>query len=298
MRVFVAGASGQLGQELLRTAPDGVRITAPTSTQLSIVDRGGVAKAIAAARPHLVVNLAAYTEVDEAESQRDEAFAINAGGAQVLAESTAKVDGRMIQISTDYVFDGEKARPYSPEDPPKPLGVYGASKVAGERAVLETLGDRGLVIRTSWLYSSHGRNFVSTIMRLLTEQPEVKVVTDQVGSPTWARNLASAVWTWATIEKASGVRHFCDAGVASWYDFAVAIQEIAAERSALASNGSRAAILPIRSCDHPTPAPRPASSILGCFESWRELGLRPSHWRVALSEMFSGIRGVQGAKTT
>ncbi len=290
MRVFLAGGSGQLGRELLATAPAGTLIEAPTRAELSITDRLGVAEALEIARPALVINAAAYTSVDGAETDRETAFAVNADGAGALAEGAAAVGARLIQVSTDFVFGGEQSLPYLPEDAPDPLGVYGKSKLAGEEAVLEKLPDDGLVVRTSWLYSSHGRNFVTTMLKLLAERPEVSVVMDQIGSPTWARTLAKAIWKWSSLPQASGRRHFSDAGIASWYDFAVAIREEASAIGVLGADGAKAAIRPIRSEQFPTPASRPASSVLDSFASWRELGVTPQHWRESLSRMLSELK--------
>lgn len=197
---------------------------------------------------------------------------------------------RMIQASTDFVFDGEQSLPYLPEDATHPLGVYGESKLAGEKAVLEALPGDSLVVRTSWLYSSHGRNFVKTMLTLLAERPEVNVVVNQVGSPTWARNLAEAIWKWAALPAASGLRHFCDAGVASWYDFAVAIREQASELGVLRAGGAGTVIRPIRSEQFPRPARRPASSVLDSFASWEELEITPPNWRESLLRMLSELK--------
>ena len=296
MKVFLAGGSGQLGRELLATAPEDTLIEAPARAKLSITDPLGVARALEIARPALVINAAAYTAVDDAESHREAAFLVNAEGARALAKGAAAVGARMIQVSTDFVFDGEQSLPYLTTEPTHPLGVYGESKLAGEVAVLEALPGNSLVVRTSWLYSSHGRNFVATMLQLLAERPEVKVVMDQVGSPTWARGLAEAIWKWSALPTASGLRHFSDAGVASWYDFAVAIRDEASQlgviraRGASGTGGARTVIRPIRSEEFPTPARRPASSTLNSFASWEELRITPLHWRAALLRMLTELK--------
>ena len=296
MKVFLAGGSGQLGRELLATAPEDTLIEAPTRAELSITDPLGVARALEIARPALVINAAAYTAVDNAESDREAAFLVNAEGARALAEGAAAVEARMIQVSTNFVFDGEQSLPYLTTEPTHPLGVYGESKLAGEAAVLEALPGNSLVVRTSWLYSSHGRNFVATMLQLLAERPEVNVVMDQVGSPTWARGLAEAIWKWAAQPGASGIRHFCDAGVASWYDFAVAIRDQASKLGLLGVTGAsgirgaRTVIRPIRSEEFPTAARRPPSSTLNSFASWEELGITPLHWRASLLRMLTELK--------
>lgn len=270
-------------------------IEAPPHTELSITDRLQVARAVELAEPALVINTAAYTAVDEAERDSEAAFAINADGAQAVAEAAAAAGARMIQISTDFVFDGEQGLPYVPEDAPNPLGVYGQSKLAGERAVLESLPGTSLVIRTSWLYSSYRRNFVITMLRLLNERPKVEVVMDQVGSPTWARSLAEAIWTWSALPSASGLRHFSDAGVASWYDFAVAIRQDALALGLVEEHGANTAIHPIRSEAFPRPARRPPSSILDSSASWKELETTPRHWRESLVQMLAEWKKVARA---
>lgn len=295
MRVFLAGGSGQLGRELLATAPAGTLIEAPSRAELSITDRLGVAEALEIARPALVINAAAYTAVDNAETDRETAFAVNADGAQTLAEGAAAAGARLIHVSTDFVFDGKQSLPYLPEDATHPLGVYGESKLAGERAVVAVLPEDSLVVRTSWLYSAHGRNFVNTMLKQLSQRKELTVVMDQVGSPTWARNLAEAIWKWGTLPDVSGIRHFSDAGVASWYDFALAIRDQASGLGVLRADGAGTLIRPIRSKQFPTPARRPASSVLDSFASWEELGITPLNWRESLLQMLSELRESQGA---
>ncbi|MCP4204897.1 MAG: dTDP-4-dehydrorhamnose reductase [bacterium] len=284
MRAFVAGGSGQLGSALLATAPTGTAITAPPRLEVSITDRLAVADAIATAKPELVINAAGYTRVDDAETDREAAFAVNGDGARNLAEAAAAVNARMIHVSTDFVFDGRAGVAYLPGDEPKPLSVYGRSKLDGEKAVLDTLQNRSLVVRTSWMYSSRGSNFVTKMLRLLGEREEVAVVMDQIGSPTAARNLARAIWTWSSLPSASGIRHFCDAGVASRYDLAIAVGEIALQSGLIESS---ATVLPIRTEDLAAATPRPPFSALDSFASWSELELEPVHWRQSLARTLS-----------
>lgn len=278
-RVLVTGAQGQLGRELARTVPRDYELHALSHQDFDISDRSAVAKWIETYRPQLVVNAAGYTAVDRAESDRDAAFLANTFAPGCVAESLAQFGGRLIHISTDFVFDGSQGRPYKPGDPPRPLNVYGESKLGGERRVLEALGSRALVVRTSWLYSSYGNNFVHTMIRLMRERDEIRVVGDQIGTPTWARGLAQAVWVAAARDHLSGVCHWTDAGVASWYDFAAAIQEEAVACGLL----SRVVpIVPVRTEDYPTAARRPSYSVLEKHTTWKALGYTPGHWRKAL----------------
>jgi len=288
VRVFLTGGSGQLGRELLRSAPDDAVIDAPGRSQLSLTDHETVAKMVAATQPDLVINTAAYTDVDRAERESPQAFAVNADGARALADAASAVGARMIQVSTDFVFDGCTDRAYRPEDEATPLGAYGASKLAGEQAVAAALPEQSLVVRTSWLFSSSGRNFVTTMLRLLAERDEVPVAADQVGSPTSARNLACALWRWTTIPGASGIRHLSDKGIASWYDLAVAVREQAAAVGLLEGG---AVIRPTRTRDDPAAAKRPRFSALDSSASWRETGLEAQHWRASLPHVLLDVAG-------
>jgi dTDP-4-dehydrorhamnose reductase len=195
----------------------------------------------------------------------------------------------MIQISTDYVFDGTHSSPYHTDEKSSPLGVYGESKHQGERRVQEILPRDSVIIRTAWVYSTHGHNFVKSMLRLMAEREELGIVADQVGSPTYARTLARAVWDFAEQPQLHGVYHWTDAGVASWYDFAVAIMEEAVAYGLLPRPITAK---PIRSCDYPTPARRPAYSVLDKTSSWEQLSVAPLHWREALREMLTELKAL------
>jgi dTDP-4-dehydrorhamnose reductase len=184
MKVLITGSKGQLGWELLRSAPPGVQIRAIDIEELDITRRGRVLGFVEDLKPELVINAAAYTAVDQAESDREAAFSVNARGPENLAEAVSRQGSRLIHVSTDFVFDGQKNRAYFPEDLPNPLGVYGKSKLAGEFSIRDRLKEQSLILRTSWLYSVHGSNFVKTMLRLMGERDELSVVSDQVGSPT------------------------------------------------------------------------------------------------------------------
>lgn len=284
--VMVTGAAGQLGWELQRTAPDGLPLLAVDVAELDLTRAADVDDFIAEHRPSVIINGAAFTAVDEAEEQQALAYAVNVTAAGTLADAARRSDARMIQISTDFVFGGATALPWRPSDITAPTSVYGVTKRDGEAAVLSCLGERALVIRTAWLYSAHGSNFVKTMLRLMQEREEVRVVADQVGTPTWARSLAHTIWAAVNRPAVAGILHWTDAGVASWYDFAVAIQEEAVVRRLL----SRAVpVLAIPSSSYPTPARRPSYSVLDTSETTRLLATTPVHWRINLRHMLDEL---------
>lgn len=275
-RVLLVGAGGQLARELVRAAPAQVALDARPIEMLDITDPAAVGRAFAECRPDLVLNAAAYTAVDQAEREPELADLVNHRAVAHLAEACRDSCARLVHVSTDYVFDGRSSEPYAPDAPTNPLSVYGRTKRDGELAALAAPG--ALVVRTAWVYAAHGRNFVATMLRLLRERDEVRVVADQVGSPTAASGLAGALWTLAA-QGAGGVHHWTDSGVASWYDFAVAIREEAMALGAPGLSGSR--VVPIRTADYPTPARRPAMGVLAKDATWASTG-PAAHWRVAL----------------
>jgi dTDP-4-dehydrorhamnose reductase len=237
--------------------------------------------------PAVVVNTAAFTRVDEAEHHEDRARAVNADGAANVAQAGRQVGARVIHISTDFVFDGRQGRPYTPGDAPNPLGVYGRTKLAGEELVRERSEGEALIVRTAWVYAAQGHNFVRTMLRLMRERESVDVVGDQVGTPTWARSLARALWMAVERPGLTGVLHWTDAGVASWYDFAVAIQE---EAQALGLVDHPVSVRAIRSDEYPTLAARPHFSVLDTSSGWGALGGPPPHWRVNLRCMLRELQ--------
>lgn len=289
MRVLITGCQGQLGWELRRSAPAGVEVIALGRGELDIGDAVAVERLIGELRPRAIVNAAAYTAVDRAESEPGLAYAVNAEGPGYLARAARDVTAHLVHISTDFIFDGNAGRPYAPDAAPAPLGVYGASKLEGERRVREQLGERALILRTAWVYSAHGANFVKTILRLLRERDELRVVADQIGSPTWAKGLATAVWR-ALEREVGGTHHWTDAGTASWYDFAVAIAE---EARALGLVDRDVPIRPIRTEDYPTPAVRPAYSVLDKTATWAALELPVLHWREGLRGMLRELAALE-----
>jgi dTDP-4-dehydrorhamnose reductase len=289
MKVLITGASGQLGRELRRAAPPGVAVDAVDRAELDIT-AAGAAQAIVTRAPAVVINAAAYTAVDGAESDAARAHAVNAGGAEAVARAARALGARLIHVSTDFVFDGTASRPYPPDAPAAPLGVYGASKHAGEVRVRECGGDNSVIVRTAWVYSAFGANFVKTMLRLMRERDSLGVVSDQVGTPTWARGLSAALWELAARPDIRGVLHWTDLGVASWYDFALAIQELALARGMLAR---AVPVNPIRTVDYPTPAKRPAFSVLDTSRALAELRCDRLHWRAALARMLDDLQQME-----
>lgn len=288
LRVLIIGRHGQLAHELANTAPDVVELQTISSAELDISNERDVVDCVTLHRPQLVINTAAYTQVDKAETERERAFAVNAKGVLHLAEACDAIDARLIHISTDFVFDGAKSSPYLPSDTPNPMSVYGKSKLEGERLVQNVLpGEKLLILRTSWLYSSHGHNFVKTMLKLAATRNELRVVCDQVGSPTWAHDLAQAVWNAVRSDGVCGIHHFSNAGVASWYDLAVAVMEEAVDLGLLPAKPT---VLPIPTEAYPTPAMRPCYSVLNCFRTWEGLGVVPNHWRESLRNMLIELK--------
>ncbi len=287
MKILITGADGQLGWELRRAVPAGIELTACNSVELDITNESLVDEVTARLCPEIIINAAAYTAVDKAEIEVERVMAVNRDGAANIAAAAADVGAGIIHVSTDFVFDGCHYRPYLPEDIPNPIGVYGASKLAGERLVLAKCQDSA-IIRTAWVYSAHGNNFVKTMLRLMAGRDELRVVADQIGSPTWAAGLAQAIWRLAA-EKLTGIYHWTDAGVASWYDFACAIQE---EALGLGILRREVVIRPLRTEDYPTPARRPPYAVLDKTSLWEKLGFAAPRWRFNLKKMLAELKNV------
>ncbi len=280
VKALITGAGGQVGRALLKSVPSYVEVSAVTREQLDIRDADAVRRMVEAVHPHILINAAAYTAVDKAESEPEVAAQINTTAPCHLAEAALRIPGcRVIHISTDYVFDGRSATPYKTGDAPNPLNVYGRTKLEGERGVLAALGARAVVLRTAWVYAAQGRNFLLTMLRLMRERGFVRVVADQHGSPTTAASIARAIWRIVDLPHVQGVLHWTNMGVASWYDFARAIAEDATAAGLLAQPIQ---VTPITTADYPTPARRPANSVLDTAESAEILGLTPAPWRAGL----------------
>lgn len=285
MKALVIGAGGQLGSELVRSVPSGVALATADLPSLDLEQEGALESLLRQEAPDVTINAAGFTAVDAAESDRESAFRVNGEAPARMARLVAERNARLVHVSTDFVFDGECGRPYRPEDEPRPLGVYGESKLAGERGVLSSC-PRSVIVRTAWLYGAVGNNFVKTMLRVMRDKGSVRVVADQVGTPTWARGLAQALWMFAVRPDLSGVFHWTDAGVASWYDFAVAIAEEARQTGALRTP---VYVEPIGSAQYRTPARRPSFSVLDKAATWEALGTCPPHWRVQLRHMLSEL---------
>jgi dTDP-4-dehydrorhamnose reductase len=277
MKVLVTGAGGQLGSALQRTAPAHADINAIDVDDVDLTDDAMLRARLVVEAPEVIINAAAYTAVDKAEGDEELARAINADAVAIMAEAMAEQGGKLVHVSTDFVFDGTSSRAYRPDDQRNPISAYGRTKAEGE----DHLRDCDLLVRTAWVYAAGGANFVRTMIRLMNEREELGIVADQIGSPTWATGLAQTIW--GLLDKgATGTFHHSDAGVASWYDFAVAIAE---EAHALGLIDRMPRINPITTADYPTPARRPAFSLLDCRETRDMLGNAPVHWRTNLRTM-------------
>lgn len=296
MKVLVTGKNGQLGSELQKACPSNVELICFGSKELDISNAEQVNKLLITHLPDIVINAAAYTAVDKAETDVDQAYAVNKQGAANLASACKHINAKLIHISTDFVFDGTNTMPYIASDATNPLGVYGASKLAGEQAINEILGSQATIVRTAWVYSVFGNNFVKTMLRLMSEKDQLGIVGDQVGTPTWAAGLANMLW--ALVNKASTeqnketidtvtILNWTDAGVASWYDFAVVIQELAIEQGLLTK---AIPINAIPAASYPTPAKRPAFSVLNKAQAEELSGISTVHWRAQLSKMLDELK--------
>lgn len=298
MKVLVTGKNGQLGSELQKTCPSNVELICFGSKELDISNVEQVNELLIAHSPDIVINAAAYTAVDKAETDVDNAYAVNEQGAANLANVCKHIDAKLIHISTDFVFDGTNTMPYTATDATNPLGVYGASKLAGEQKISNILGNQATIVRTAWVYSVFGNNFVKTMLRLMSEKEQLNIVGDQVGTPTWAAGLASMLWALvnkANTEQNQGkidaatILNWTDAGVASWYDFAVAIQELAVEEGLLSK---AIPISAIPAASYPTPAKRPAFSVLNKAQAEGVSGVKTIHWRKQLSVMLGELKSL------
>ena len=308
MRVLITGAAGQLGQALLlhrsKLVGDHSLEVLATSRHggdglqaLDLVDPAACRSIVKRWKPDWLINAGAYTAVDQAELEPELAYAVNAAAPAAFAEALQEVGGRMLQISTDFVFNGEQGFPYRPDQPTNPLGVYGSSKAAGEEAVFKALGadQSAVILRTSWVYGPVGRNFLLTMLRLHREKVDqgtsLSVVADQVGCPTATAGLATACWHLvSTVGQKNNfvphILHWSDAGAASWYDFAVAIGDLGQQIGLL---NKAACVVPITTQDYPTRAKRPSYSLLDCRSSHQVIGRTSQHWRHALLDVMHEV---------
>jgi len=286
MKTLVMGCNGQLGHSLADTASVNVNLIGLDLPELDITDASAVLEICRETRPDVIVNAAAYTAVDQAESESALATSVNVEGPRNIAIASREVGARLIHISTDFVFDGQSSTPYKADAVTNPLSVYGQTKRDGELAVLEETSGTAVVIRTSWLYSKTGSNFVKTMLRLMGERDELGIVADQFGSPTWADSLAEALWAFVDAPEHSGIFHWTDSGETSWQEFAVAIQQ---EALALGLLGKAIPIHAIKTEDYPTVATRPAYSVLDCSSTIQAINIQPAEWRTNLRRMLKGM---------
>ena len=292
--VVVTGAGGQLGQTLQRDwVASGLgqefQLRAFSHEELDCSDESALATILEPLQCSAIINAAAYTQVDRAEQEAGLAYSVNEAAVRNLAIWCLQNQARLIHISTDFVFDGKKNSPYEESDLTAPLGVYGKSKQAGEQVLLEAQQNDALdmaMIRASWLYSSHGSNFVKTMLRLMAEKEEARVVIDQVGSPTSTHSLAAVIFALLLNGDAGGIFHWCDGAEISWYDFALAIQKIGLEKGILAT---RIPVRPIPTEAYPTAAQRPAYSVLDRSRALHELAIQATDWRQELDRVLTEI---------
>ncbi len=283
-KIILLGASGQLGRQLVETRPEDVELLALRHAELDICDSLAVKSLLQTFQPTQIINAAAYTRVDDAESDSESAYAVNARGPAVIAEN-APAACRIMQISTDFVFDGKSNRPYQPFDETGPLSVYGKSKRQGELNLLG-LKPESLVIRTAWLYSAQGKNFLTTMLRLMSEREELGVVADQFGTPTSVNSLAQVIWRFVAKPELQGIYHWTDQGVASWFEFACEIQRQAFTGGLLDKK------IPIRALttqEYPTPAKRPAYSVLDKARTYQVINFTGLSWQAELEKVLAGI---------
>lgn len=281
MKVLLFGSGGQLGWELQRSCPSHVQLDPFGSLDVDFRNNKNIETCILESNADCIINAAAYTAVDKAESEIDLADQLNHLAVAQIAETARRTHKKLVHISTDFIFDGNSSTPIKPESPANPQSVYGQTKLAGEKAIKQILQQDWLIIRTAWLYASHGNNFVKTMLKLMNNRECLSVVDDQIGTPTWANGLAHCIWQ-AIDKNLTGTHHWTDAGVASWYDFSVAIQQVGMELNILEKE---IPILPIPCAKYPTPAKRPAFSVLDKRSIWRALEIKPVHWRTQLKKM-------------
>jgi len=290
MKVLITGSSnGQLYHELLRTAPADATILdtrTSDSPRLDITDKSAVEIFIETHRPDIIFNAAAYTAVDRAESDEAGAYAANTEAVQTLAEAASGIDAKLVQISTDFVFGASDGHPFELDAATAPISVYGKTKQQAEQIVLKTLPDTGSIIRTAWVYSANGNNFVKAMLRLMNERGEVGVIADQIGTPTWAKRLAEAMWQ-TTTKTVPGIWHWTGAGACSWYDFAVAISEEGRDAGLIQRDVK---VNPLRTDQYPTPATRPGYSVLELTKTWDAFDLIAPHWREDLRMMLKELK--------
>ncbi|MGA7932177.1 MAG: dTDP-4-dehydrorhamnose reductase [Kovacikia sp.] len=291
-RILLTGITGQVGQDLQQMLPSLGEVISIGRDRVDFSQSEAVQQLVDSVKPQIIVNSAAYTAVDKAESEPDLAKQVNGVAPGILAEAAQRIGAGLIHISTDYVFDGQQSTPYLETDPTNPMGAYGASKLIGESAVRAAC-DRHMIIRTAWVYGVGGRgNFVKTMLRLGAEREELRVVADQIGAPTWSQDLAGAIAQLLPqlSPETAGTYHYTNSGVCSWYDFAVAIVE---EADQLGFPRKIQRVVPITTPEYPTPAKRPAFSVLSLKKVTGLLETYPPHWRQSLRKMLVMLKESQ-----
>ena len=290
--ILITGSTGQVGGELVRLLAPLGEIHAPARAELDLTHPDSIRSYVQELRPRWIVNPAAYTAVDKAETDRDAAYAINAEAPRILGEEAAKIDAAVLHFSTDYVFDGTGTTPYREEDPTGPLGVYGASKLAGEQA-LAASGAAHLIFRTSWVYGAIGKNFLLTVLRVASERPQMSIVDDQHGAPTWSRDLARMAATVIeqspdldAVRKVQGIYHAAGRGETTWFGFAHEALRLRRLQTPTAKFGE---LLPIPTSAYPTPAARPANSRLNCVKLANAFGYEMLPWQDSLRQTLDEI---------
>jgi dTDP-4-dehydrorhamnose reductase len=281
-KILLTGRDGQLGHECRLACPPEVELIAVGRAECDLADPAAAAALVRELRPEVLIHAAAWTAVDAAEAEEETATVVNGESVGALAAACATVGARMLAVSTDYVFSGEGDRPWQEDDPVDPLNAYGRSKLAGERALAAALPGAGCSIRTSWVYGRRGHNFVHTMLRLMREGRELKVVDDQRGCPTWAGGLAASLWalaSWPAGRDLPALLHHTDGGIVSWHGFAAAIRE---EALSLGLEVGASRVLPCPSSEYPTPARRPAWSPLAFSGAWSLVDREQEPWRDAL----------------
>jgi dTDP-4-dehydrorhamnose reductase len=287
--ILLIGSNGQLGTELQNFLSSNYQVIAVTRPEIDLTQTDNLRKIIRETQPEIIINAAAYTAVDKAETEPEMATAINTTAPQIIAEESQKLGSFLIHFSTDYVFNGNSNYPYQESDITNPVSVYGQTKLAGEIAIQKACSQY-MILRTAWVYGTYGKsNFVKTMLRLGKERPEVRVVADQIGSPTWAQDIALTITQIIPqlTSEIAGIYHYTNSGVASWYDFAIAIFE---EAEKLGFPLKINQVIPITSPEYPTPAKRPAYSVLACQKISKVLGTHPPHWRQRLILMLKELQ--------
>ena len=291
MRILLTGANGQLGYALQKTkaifsAHHKLELIALTRADLDLSQPEMVSDVLDKYTPDIIINAAAYTAVDKAETESSSAQKVNADAVKKIARWCQQHKKILLHVSTDFVFDGKKSSPYEIDDQTNPIGIYGKTKQQGEFFAL-TECENSYVVRTGWIYGEHGANFAKTILRLASEREVLGIVSDQIGTPTYATHLAEMLWHLLLQKPQQKIWHFSDAGVASWYDFAIAIVNQAEGLGILAK---QPIVNPINTMDYPTPAQRPAFSVLSKRATWKNLNITPIHWQQALQKMLVALK--------